>query len=647
MSRNGPLRAIPTHTAPASGLSPLKRALIAAAAGLLLVTILLAAQAWRFVFADLPVLPSSEAALWSLNRPPGMAFYDRNGTLIATRGPRHGSRVPLSELPPFVTRAFLAAEDRRFYEHKGVDWRGVGRALVENARAGRVVQGGSTLTQQLIKTVLLTPEQTLKRKLQEAVLATRLERRLSKDQILSLYLHRAYFGEGAYGVESAARTYFGKTARGLTLSEAALLAALPKAPSRLDPTNGMDEALARSRLILSLMRQEGWISSGEEAAALAAPPVLSSPPGGEGDFGYVLDLAQAQARQLAGAETPDLVVRLTVDPRLQSAGTRIVREAMRNGPRRYGADQAALVALAPDGSIRAMVGGVSHRQSPYNRATQARRQPGSAFKPIVFAAALETGVSPSDVRRDAPVRFGGWTPENYGGGYAGDMTVEQALIRSKNTIAAKLGEEVGPERLGAFAQRLGLTTVPDRPYRSAALGAVEVTLLDLTAAYQTFQLGGRRPPVVGLIGEIRTTRGDLVYGRAPSAAVPVYDPTKAVQMVRMMKGVIQRGTGRRADFGRPAAGKTGTSQNWRDAWFVGFTPDWAAGVWVGNDDDDPTKKITGGELPASIWRRFMIEAHQGLPVRDFDGLAPKRTELAARDQFYAELAAEFAREAGD
>jgi penicillin-binding protein 1A len=630
--------------------SPLRRALIAAAAGLVLLAVLALAQLYRFVFADLPAIPAEARALWSLNRPPGMAFYDRNGALIATRGPRHGLVVPLAELPAYVPQAFLAAEDRRFHEHAGVDWPSVGRAVRENLQAGRVVQGGSTITQQLVKTVFLTPEQTLKRKLQEAVLATQLERRYSKADVLTLYLNRIYFGEGAYGIDSAARAYFGKSARGLTLSQAALLAALPKAPTRLDPTNDLPAALERSRLVLRLMREEGWITPGQESAAAAEPPVLAPPERGEGDFGYVLDLAAAQARELSpapGADgyAPDLLVRLTVDPRLQSAATRIVSTTMRNGRRRFRAEQAALIALAPDGSIRALVGGVDHRASPYNRAVQARRQPGSAFKPFVFAAAVEAGVAPADVREDAPVRFGDYAPKNYGGGYAGAVTVAEALAKSRNIIAVKLAAEVGPEKLGSLARRFGFTTVGDRPPLSVALGTKEVSLLELTGAYQTFQLGGRRNPRVTLIQEITTTRGDLVYRRANSAAVPVYDPFKNTQMIRMLKGVIEQGTGTRAAFGRPAAGKTGTSQNFRDAWFVGFTPDWVAGVWVGNDDDDPMDAITGGELPASIWRRFMIEAHQGVPARDFDGLAPERKALEARDAFYAELAAEFAREA--
>jgi penicillin-binding protein 1A len=398
------------------------------------------------------------------------------------------------------------------------------------------------------------------------------------------------------------------------------------------------------------MRQEGWITPGQETTAIAGAAPARPAPGGEGDFGYVLDLAAAQARELApkpGADgyAPDLRVQLTVDPRLQSAATRIVASAMRGGRRRVGAEQAALVALAPDGSIRALVGGADHRASPYNRAVQARRQPGSAYKPFVWAAALEQGVAPADIREDAPVRFGDYAPENYGGGYAGAVTVAEALAKSRNTVAGP------PRRRGRARQPrphgppLRLHHHPEKPPLSVALGTKEVTLLELTGAYQTFQLGGRRPSRVTLIEEITTARGDLVYRRVNSAAVPAYDRADNAQMIRMLKGVIEYGTGTRAAFGRPAAGKTGTSQNWRDAWFVGFTPDWVAGVWVGNDDDRPTAKITGGELPASIWRRFMIEAHQGVPVRDFDGQAPERRALEARDAFYAELAAEFAREA--
>ncbi|MDP8915752.1 MAG: PBP1A family penicillin-binding protein [Pseudomonadota bacterium] len=548
----------------------------------------------------------------------------------------------------------MAAEDRRFYEHRGVDGRSILRAFQANMQAGEVVQGGSTLTQQLAKIIFLTPEQTLRRKLQEAVLAFRLERVLTKDEVLTLYLDRVFFGENAYGVEAASRTYFGKSAREITLSEAALLAALPKAPTRLDPTNDMAAALERSRTVLALMRAEGWITEDQHALALRTPPVLAPSSAPEGEMGYVLDLAQAQALERVGgagqAAAPDLVVQLTVDPELQAIAVRSVREVVAAYRRPYRVQQGALVALAPDGAIRALVGGVNHRDSPFNRAVLARRQPGSAFKPFVYAAALEDDVRPTDIRQDRPIRFGGWTPENYGDIYRGAITVEDALAESVNTVAVRLAADVGRDKVGALARRFGLTGIPQRPGLSVALGAYEVSLLELTGAYQVFQRGGKlsRPY---LIQQITTARGDLLYREPSLGQAPVYSPPLNAMMIRMMQAVVEKGTGRRAQFGRPAAAKTGTSQNWKDAWFVGFTPDWIAGVWVGNDDNRPMDRVTGGELPAMIWRRFMIAAHRGLPVRDFFAppVAEELGEAAIaerRASFYDSLAAEFARDLG-
>jgi len=604
---------------------------------------------WSKYLKDTPELPSRQA-LFAVNRAPGIRFEDRYGQVIATRGPRYGRRVKLGELPAYVPRAFLAAEDRRFYQHGPIDAQGVARAAWINWRAGRTVQGASTLTQQLAKGLFLTPDRVVKRKLQEMLLAWRLEQVLGKDEILELYLNRIYFGAGTYGLDGAAQTYFGKPASQLTLSEAALLASLPKAPSRLALTRDMERALARSRLILANMRKEGWITPEQERQAFEDRPQLSALMQDEGDYGWALDYATAEAVKIAGQNAPDLVVRLTIDPLLQREGAEAVRQTMAVEGPRSGATQAALLSLSADGAIRAMVGGTDYVASPFNRAVQARRQPGSTFKPFVYAAAVERGVLPTDIRVDEPVKFGDWAPENYGGGYRGPMSVEQALIASTNTIAAQLGAEVGGAAIGELAHRFGFTSLPDAPDLSVALGSYEVTLLQLTSGFQVFQLGGVRLEPY-LIESIGAQDGREIWAHQPPAAERrVYDLGHASIMVRMMEKVVTEGTARRADFGRPAAGKTGTSQNWRDAWFVGFTPDYVTGVWVGNDDDRPMNKVVGGDLPASLWRRFMVTAHQTLAARDFDWLLPDpvvETQPDPRNGFYETLAAEFARTASE
>jgi penicillin-binding protein 1A len=625
--------------------------------------------AWEVgqLLQGVPDIPDN-SSLVVVNQAPGMTFEDATGKVIATRGPRHGHPVHLGELPAYVPRAFLAAEDRRFYKHGPVDLQGISRALWANWRAHRTVQGGSTLTQQLAKTLYLKPAQTFTRKFQEAVIAYRIEQQMSKDQVLELYLNRIFFGDNAYGIDAAAQIYFGKPAAQLDLQEAALLAALPKAPTRLALTNDMPAALRRSRLVLENMRIEGWISPRDEEAALAAPPKLAPEAPGEGDYGYVLDMAAAQAVQISGGQAPDLVVRLTIDPSLQATAQSVVRDSIAQNGRRAGVSQGALVLLAPDGAIRALVGGTSHRDSAFNRATQAQRQPGSAFKPFIYAAALEQGVKPTDIRMDAPIRIGLWSPSNYGGGYRGPVTVADALAHSINTVAVRLADEVGRDKLGEISHRFGLASIPANPDLSIALGAYEVNLLELTAGYQVFQTGGDRTQTY-LIQTITTTRGDILFEHAPSAGVGVYDAFHADQMVKMMEGVVLEGTGTRAAFGRPAAGKTGTSQNWRDAWFVGFTPDWICGVWVGNDDDTPMNHITGGAIPAEIWRRMMIVAHANLEPHDFAWMAAAeagaqtgaevdQTEAAASDappepgadpraEFYDSLSHDFDRAAED
>ncbi len=604
---------------------------------------------WKYL-RDTPKLPTREA-LFAVNRAPGIRFEDKNGQVIATRGPRYGQRVTLDGLPNYVPLAFMAAEDRRFYKHGPIDLRGIGRAAVVNWKAGRTVQGASTLSQQLAKGLFLTPDRTVKRKLQEMVMARELEKVLTKDEVLELYLNRVFFGANTFGVDGASRTYFGKPASQLTLSEAALLASLPKAPSRLALTRDMSGALARSRLVLANMRKEGWITSEQESRALDDTPRLSPlAVQDEGIYGWVLDYATNEAVRIAGQNAPDLVVRLTIDPGLQKLGSETVRQAIAFDGEQAGAGQAALLSLSADGAIRAMVGGTDYIESPFNRAVQARRQPGSTFKPFIYAAALDKGVLPTDIRVDAPVKFGDWEPENYAGGYRGPMTVEQALVNSTNTIAVKLGQEAGGPAIGELVRRFGITTLPPSPDLSVALGSYEVSLLQLTSGFQVFQQGGNRlEPYV--IESIVTQGGAPVFARqAQPTPLAVYDVARASMMVKMMKKVVSQGTAKRAAFGRPTAGKTGTSQNWRDAWFVGFTPDYVTGVWVGNDNDKPMNKVVGGDMPASIWRRFMMAAHENLAIRDFPWLLPDPAPESTpdpRNGYYETLAAEFSRVAAE
>ena len=594
---------------------------------------------WRLAFSDLPPI-RDKSELWSLNRPAGATFLDRTGHPIGQRGPKHGQAIALKDLPPYLPKAFLAAEDRRFYWHPGVDPVGIARAGVRDIRARRIVQGGSTLTQQIARTIFLTPEQSLRRKLQEVGLSLRIEHLMSKEEIFTLYLNRIYFGGGAYGVEAASRTYFGKGARDLSLSEAALLAALPKAPTRLTPTNDYQAALKRSHVVLHSLRALGWISEEDEARAILDPPKLVAETPEEGDYGYVLDLAAAEAKALNLKGVPDLIVHLSVDPKLQATATRTVREGVARG-KALGATQGAMLTLGPDGAIRALVGGIDHRMSPFDRATQALRQPGSAFKPFVYAAALEQGVTPEEARADAPVNVGGWKPQNAGGTYQGNVTVQDAFAHSINTVAVRLSEEVGRGQVASLARRFGLDTIPPHPAAPVALGAYETTLFDLVSAYQVFQNGGRRGTPY-LIESLTDARGHLIWRRTPSAPEPVYDPDRNAKMTGMMQRVIERGTGRKAALDRPAAGKTGTSQNYRDAWFVGFTADYVCGVWMGDDRGRPMQRVAGGDLPAETWKAFMTEAERGLPVRPLvagpgGGAAPADSRAA----FYTWLAERF------
>ena len=647
-----PLKPKPPRGGPAS------RALLIGLALLCLAILIAVIFLGTWALRGIPALPATDA-LYTQTRAPAMSFRDPTGAVIATRGKQTGYRVKIAELPDYVPHAFLAAEDKRFYAHGAIDLKGTLRAAATDLARGSAVQGGSTISQQIAKTLFLKPEKTLKRKAQEAVLAWELENRLGKTGVLELYMNRVFYGQGAYGVDAAAQTYFGHPASQLTLQEAAALAALPQAPSRLGHKDDLGAAIVRSDAVLDTMGEEGWITLGQLSQARAHRPSLAPPPPGDGEFGYVLDYAAAEATRIAGTGAPDLIVTLTLDPRLQAVAQDAVRQTIATEGKSAKASQAAFVAMTPDGAIRAMVGGQDHTVSPFNRATQAHRQPGSSFKPFVYATALEQGVKTSDVFLDAPLHLGGWSPTNYERSYRGPVTVQEALIHSINTVAVRVGMKIGPEKIAALAHRFGLADIPDRPDLTISLGSKEVTLLQLVSGYQVFQnQGQRRTPY--LIASITSTRGDPIFVHPPEAASPpsrVYDPDLAGKMVQMMMGVVERGTGTRAAFGRPAAGKTGTSQDWRDAWFIGFTPDWAAGVWVGNDDYTPMEHVAGGTLPAAIWHRFMIEAHQNLPPRSFDWLPQPDTPVGPadsdtvvgtdpRNSFFNDLANDFSNAAG-
>lgn len=602
---------------------------------------------WRWAFHDLPALPEDAVALWEVRRESSVTLMGAGGERLVVRGPRYGRPVRLDELPEHVPQAFLAIEDRRFYQHDGVDPRGLARAMIANLRAGATVQGGSTLTMQLVKNLILSPERTVRRKLQEIRLALALEERLGKEEVLELYLNRVYLGERAYGVQAAARTYFGKPASELTVQEAALLAALPKAPSRLAPTENLAAARARAEEVLQAMLDAGFIDPLTYLTAVTLPAELTENAEIAYDpalFGHVFDAAVAEAEAELGEPLPAVVtVHTSIDPALQTAAQQAVAQIMDAAGEARNAGEAALVALDLDGRVRAMIGGRSYRDSQFNRAVQAERQPGSAFKPVVFAAAFEAGLDPASTFRDRPIDIEGWQPENFGGGFRGRVTLADALKRSINTVAAQAGAEAGPAAVAEMAERLGVTSqLAEVP--ALALGAGEARLIDMTAVYAAFANDGRRTPP-RLVTEIRDARGTLLWSAPdPAPGRQVIEEQHARWMSTMLQSVVIDGTGTRARLqGHPAAGKTGTSQNSRDAWFVGYTGYLATGVWVGNDDDTPTDAVTGGQLPAQIWRAFMADAHRELEPRPLAAPAPRRRSAREEDlaAFYSDLSSRF------
>ncbi len=552
-------------------------------------------------------------AEWTVpERAPNVRILAADGALITNRGDSVGTSVSLHELPEHVPNAVLAIEDRRFYWHFGIDPFGLVRALFTNWTAGEVVQGGSTITQQLAKNLFLKPERTFERKVQELILAVWLEARLTKAEILELYLNRVYLGAGAYGVDAAAHRYFGKSARKLTLAESATLAGLLKAPAHYSPINNPKAAAERTEVVLTAMREAGFISASEAAQGLSVEvAAVHDVAGGSGR--YVADWVMDLLPGYVGAIDRDIIVHTSIDLHAQSAAARALADTLADEGEKFGVSQGALVAIDETGAVKALVGGRDYSASPFNRAISGHRQPGSAFKPFVYLAALEAGLTPESVRIDQPVSINGWSPENYTREYRGPVTLATAISLSLNTISAQLTAEVGPQAVAATARRLGITS-PMMATPSIALGTSEVTPLELTAAFVPFSNGGRGV-IPHVIDRITTAGGDILYERTGGGPGQVIDPVRVGMMNAMLRETLVTGTGRSAEIaGWPAAGKTGTSQDFRDAWFIGYTRVLTAGVWFGNDNNKPSKRATGGSLPAIAWNRFMTEALSGVPV---------------------------------
>lgn len=555
-------------------------------------------------------LPRLKKVIDQAEAPLSMTIMDAEGHIIGRRGGMRSATVPLGELPPYLIKSFVATEDRRFYTHNGIDMRGIARAMWANIRAGRVVEGGSTITQQVVKNLYLANDRTFWRKSQEALIALWLENNLSKDEILTLYLNRIYLGGGTYGVEAASQYYFGKSARDITLAEAAVLAGLPKSPTRFAPTNDLALAQQRAAQVLDRLVDSGSLTAQEVADARAHPATISPRASGDGPQ-YFADWVAQQVDKVLPDAKGYIVVHTTLEPKRQAAAEQSLWGSLDKADPKNNITQGAIVALAPDGAVRAMVGGHAYRESQFNRATQALRQPGSAFKPVIYTAALESGFTPDTIVTDSPVTMGDWKPQNANAQYVGSVTVAHALAKSINTIAVKLAERVGLAKIDKAARDLGFTT-PLEENLSIALGSSEVTLLEMTSAYSTFPNEGRRSEPYA-ITEITTGAGKPLYTHAPlsTQAIPAQ---VARDMNYMLRGVVTGGTGARAQLGnRMVAGKTGTSQNSRDAWFIGYSANETVGVWFGNDDNSPMHHASGGGVAAPVWRSYMQIAQKGEP----------------------------------
>ncbi|MEL6575165.1 MAG: PBP1A family penicillin-binding protein [Pseudomonadota bacterium] len=559
-------------------------------------------------------LPPSDA-LFDGRGGGSVTMLDRNGNVFAWRGEQYGGGLRANQVSPHLVHAIVATEDKRYWDHFGLDPIGIARAAVANIRAGRLVQGGSTLTQQTAKNTFLTAERSLERKLKEVPMALALELKYTKEEILSIYLNRVYLGAGTYGFEAASQRYFGKSARLLVPAEAAMLAGLLRAPSRYAPTANLAAAQGRANVIIRLMEEQGYLSDTQVVTALANPAVLSQAAAARAG-GYFADWVMEQAPAFLSSETTeDVTIATTFDPDVQRAAEAAVAKVFETKVREGSTAQAAVVIMTSDGAVRAIVGGREAGVGQFNRATQALRQPGSAFKPVVYAAGLDAGMRPSDVFEDAPVTVEGWSPENYTRRFKGPVSLTEALAESINTVAVRVSERAGRGNVRALAQDMGFSDGL-APGPAIALGTTETTLVELTGVYATIAQDGLKASPYGIRSiRLRGEETPLLENRGGPGGKAL-EPWVARTLGQMMMSVVEAGTGGRARLpGREVAGKTGTSQNARDAWFVGYTADYVAGVWMGNDDNTPLTGVTGGGLPAEIWREAMLGIHEGLPAR--------------------------------
>ncbi|HEX5377856.1 MAG TPA: PBP1A family penicillin-binding protein [Phenylobacterium sp.] len=570
---------------------------------------LLAAVSLAGMLPELPRIPDLPP-LPPIQREAQVTYVDRTGAMLGVRGGRYAPPVDLARLPAYVPAAFVAIEDRRFYEHTGFDPVGMARAVVADLADGKR-QGASTITQQLARNLYLNSDRTIERKANELLYAVQLERTYSKRQILGLYLSRVYFGSGAYGIEAASQRFFNKPATRLTVREAAMLAAVMKSPTNYNPALEPERSRDRTRLVLDAMVETGAISPAQRAKALAeSPRVWKTAPNAPAQ--YFVDWLDGQTRQRVGVQKADLVVETTLDLKIETAAA----DAARGLVDRYakaGIGQAAVVTLDGSGGVRALVGGVDYATGPFNRAVDAHRQAGSSWKPFVYLAALEAGRTPDSLVVDEPVTINGWSPSNYEPGNQGEMTLENALAHSINTVAARLADEVGRPNVAAAAHRAGIIS-PINTDPAMALGTTLVTPLEMAQAYASFSNGGNRVAVYG-IQRIRTARGTVLYQRPPTALAPAIANPPLSDLNRMLRTVIVSGTGTRAAIpGYDLAGKTGTTSDYKDAWFAGYTGGVTTVVWMGRDDAQPMVRVTGGQAPAELWRGVMGVALKRMPV---------------------------------